>query len=118
MLDYLKDIDVIAALQFKTTILQYKSQIQQDVVYLREKYCNPSTSNMLDEFKNRKIKFYTLYFYLKANNILIDDLINSSRVLGAMLQRVKQLMLFITFKQEAINSILMLFDESNILKGE
>lgn len=117
MLDYLHNIDIKDVFAFKHNIINYPIYIEKDINYLREKYSNPSLSNVLDELKNNKIQFFSTFFYLKCNNIDIDELINKSRVLGNMLQRLKQLMLFITFREEAINKINVLFNESNILKG-
>ena len=117
MLDYLRNIDYNNIIKFKNDIINYQINLQQDITFLREKYCNPTLKDILQELKDNKIKFYTFYFYIRVKEINIDTIIDNSRVLGSFVQRIKQLLLFITFKEEAINKIVVLFEESNILKG-
>ena len=116
MYTYLKDVEFEDALRFKEDILKYKLYIPQDVIYLRELYGDPSIDQVFKEYRRYKIKFYTLWFFLKLKDVNIDDFISNNRINGQHLQKIKQLMLFVIFSEKAIDSIKLLFDETSLLK--
>ena len=124
LIECLREIDFQSTvLPFKNSITQYKANVVKDVMYIREHYGNPSFKTMLKEYKKANIKFYTLYFYMKKHDMDIKALIESEGHLVAYhLKQIKQLMLYITFKQTAIDTILNAFDNETELfrtnKGE
>ena len=114
-LDILREIDFDkTVVPFKNSISQYKSNVIQNVMSMREKYGKPTMSDMFKEYKKGNIKFFTLYFYMKKNGYDIDETIKTQGHLVAYhLRQIRQLMLYITFRQTAIDSILGVFEEES-----
>lgn len=117
MLEYLVEVKQEDVIIFKNQIMQYKSYVNQDVIYLREKYGDPTLNSVVKELKKGNIKFYTAWFFLKRTNTNIEEYINQNRINGAIVQKIKQLMLFITFSEKALEIIDLLFDESTLLQN-
>lgn len=115
--EMLKDIDPEDAFKFKDSIINYKLYVPKDIMYLREQYGDPSVEQMFKEYKRNKIKFYTIWFFLKYKDIDVDDYIIKHKINGQFLQKIKQLMLFITFSDKAMSNVKLLFEETDLLKG-
>lgn len=91
--------------RFKDIIMNYKSYITQDVNMIIETYGEkPSFDDMFKLYTDKKIKFYTLWWYLKFTDADIDS-ICSMRVKGNIIKRIKQMSLFLTFKESNLVKI-------------
>lgn len=90
---------------FKDIIINYKTYIIEDVNKIIERYGEkPSFDSMFQLYLDKEIKFYTLWWYLKFTNADIDK-ICEMRVKGSIIKRIKQLSLFLTFKESNIEII-------------
>jgi hypothetical protein len=70
----------------------------------------PTIENIFFEYINGKIKFYTLWFYLKKTDTNIEELMES-RIKSVILRKIKNLLLFVSFNSEKLDKINILLKE-------
>lgn len=106
MLNFLIDDEISTKIKyFKDIILNYRTYLIEDVNKIMETFGEkPSFDIMYKLYINKEIKFYTLWWYLKFTNADIDALCNL-RVKGSVIQRLRQINLFLTFKESNIEII-------------
>lgn len=110
-LEILKDIDFNKdVMAFKDSVKNYKHYIVTDVNYIRENYGSGSKEILFSEYNNNKIHFYTLWFYLKYNNINTFGYIEQIQI-----NKLKILFLYLTFSEQSLSYIQELFKESSLL---
>jgi hypothetical protein len=96
----LYDLDEKEVKKFKSDIINYVVHLGRDVEFLVQKYnSKPSIEDIFFEYTGGNIKFYTLWFYLKKINADFNEL-NESRIKGVILQRIQNLLLFVSFSAE------------------
>jgi hypothetical protein len=114
-LEILKELDFnTSVLPFKNSIVNYKHFIGEDVNYLKSTYGKPTIEQMFTEYSNHKIHFYTLWFYIRFQVENIDDY-KYSNIQQIIINKVKIILLYITFSEESLAYIKSLFNESSIL---
>lgn len=90
---------------FKDIIMNYKTYIIEDVNMIIQKYGEkPTFDDMFNLYINKHIKFYTLWWYLKFTDADIEK-ICEMRVKGTVIKRIKQISLFLTFKESNLELI-------------
>jgi hypothetical protein len=70
---------------------------------------------VMREYKKGNIKFYTAWFIFKIKGIDIEDYIETNRVNGLTVQRIKQTMLYITFSEKAYDYVKVLLKQTSLL---
>ena len=111
MVSELKDIDMKDISKFKHDIMYYQDFIQQDIKYLTKNYGGVITSqNILNEYIQGKIKFYTLWFYYKMNPNEDIEQLKQSRVFSHVYRKLQFIMLFLTFSDDAVENVKELFN--------
>lgn len=100
--------DVLA---FKDMIMHYKLHLKRDTDLLKEKYGVPSKQQLFQEYRKHNIQFYTLWFYLKYNNMLDDN----TNVQQIELNKIKVLLLYVTFSEEGLLIIKDMVNQSSLL---
>lgn len=112
-LDILREIDFNKdTTKFKDIIINYKFYLNKDINLIRENYGSGNISILFSEYSKNNIQFYTLFFYLKYTN---TDLDNLSTVQTIYINKIKVLLLYITFSEKSLINITKLFSESSLL---
>jgi phosphoenolpyruvate synthase/pyruvate phosphate dikinase len=107
----LYELDEKEVKSFKSDIVNYNLYVAKDVDYLVQIYNSlPTIENIFFEYINGKIKFYTLWFYLKKIDADMNELMES-RIKGVILRKIKNLLLFVTFNAEKLDKINILLKE-------
>ena len=107
MLEFLRAVNLKEISAFKHKIVNYIDYMKKDVSYLRENYGKPTPHEVLKEFANGNIEFYTAWWFLK----LFKDDISYNRVELHIMRRLKFINLFLTFKESSIEKIQNLLEE-------
>jgi len=94
----LKDIKEVY--DFKRDIFRHKDIFVEEIDKIRLEESNISLDYMLDKYRRNQIKWFTLYLYLRANNINIDDI--ETRVDTMLLHKIKKLTLYVIFSEKSI----------------
>jgi hypothetical protein len=111
-LDILKDLEFnTTVLHFKDSIINYRFHLSNDIGLLKSTYGKPSIQQIFYEYDNKKIQFYTLWFYLKY----MDNEFTPSNIQQLQLNKIKILLLYLTFSEQSLEHIKSLFSESSIL---
>ena len=104
----LRAFDIKKVAKFKHLIVYYADYMRKDVSYLKEAYGSGiNTQNVLSAFVNKDIEFYTAWWFIKLN----DEDFKPNRTYTHLLNRLKFIMLFLTFKEESIQNIKTLFNQ-------
>ena len=91
--------------EFKDKIINYKSYIIQDINFILETTGEkPTTNKMFDLYADESIQFYTLWWFLKFSGVDLDELMKT-RVKGTLLKRIRQINLFLTYKESNLEYI-------------
>lgn len=111
MLQYLIDDEANKKVKyFKDIIMNYKTYITDDVNKIYEMFGEkPTFDAMFKLYTDKEIKFYTLWWFLKYSDTNIDDICNL-RVKGTIIKRIKQMNLFLTFKESNLENIKKLLE--------
>ena len=103
---------------FKDIIINYKTNIIEDVNMILMKYGEkPTFDDMFQLYIDKNIKFYTLWWYMKFTNMDIEK-ICELRVKGTIVKRIKQVSLFLTFKESNIEIIKQILETKLDLNSE
>jgi hypothetical protein len=109
-LDILKELNFTTdVLPFKNSIINYKHFLQQDIAYLQSINGRGTVHSIFNEYINNKIKFYTLWFYIKYSNNLEY---NFNYIQNISINKIKVLLLYITFTESSMQTVTQLFNES------
>lgn len=109
MIDILNEIEFKPeVLNFKNDILSYKSLVTQDVDLIKSTYGKPTVQQIHKLYKNKQIKFYTFYWYLRNTEV-------TSKIIQVELQKIKSILLYVKFSQDGLKYIDTLFDESDLI---
>lgn len=96
---------------FKYRILNYDSYIGKDIRHMNETYGASITyQQVFREFLDGNYQFYSVWFFIMFNPKINRDEIRKSRALSHVLRKLEFIMLFLTFKQESVQRIKILFD--------
>lgn len=102
---------------FKNKILNYKEHLSKQVEYLLTEYGKPSIKDMFDSYRTKKIEFYTLWFYLYFMGYDLykefDPIFNRTQKFE--LQKIKNLLLYMTFSEKSLSYMKILFEQSDLL---
>ncbi len=110
--DLLNEVSIKDVYKFKDEIIQYKHYIHEDVESLIIKYGNNVTlAEVTHEYSANAIKWYTYYFYLLSSGANQEKILKS-RVNGILLQRIKNLLLFVSFSQEGMGIVEAIITEN------
>jgi hypothetical protein len=106
MLEELRDDELIKKVKFfKDIIINYKVYIIEDVNLINSLYGErPSFDDMFDLYTKNSIRFYTLWWFLIFTKTDIDEILKM-RVKGSIIKRIKQMNLFLTFKEDNLKKI-------------
>jgi hypothetical protein len=108
LLTELREVDLKEISKFKHKILNYMDYISRDVNNLKEKFgssLDPQT--VLKEYMNGNIEFFTAYWYVKLHN----EEWNPGRTFTHVMRKLNFIMLFLTFRDEAVEKIRELFKQ-------
>jgi len=107
----LREVDLKEVSKFKHKILNYMDYISRDVKNLKEKYGGSiSHQEILKEYVDGNIEFFTAYWFVKLSN---KDW-KPGRTFAHIMRKLNFIMLFLTFKDEAVNKIRELFEEIDL----
>ena len=101
MVSELRDLDLKEVALFKHRIMSYEKYIAQDVNFLRETYGKPTPEQVLKEYADKKIQFYTAWWFIK----FYDKEWKPNRTQTHMLRKLKFIHLFLSFKEESVAKI-------------
>ncbi|MCK5537937.1 MAG: hypothetical protein KAI79_14010 [Bacteroidales bacterium] len=111
----LKELDIKEIASFRFKINNYHDLMKADIIYLTKELGGTLNSNkMINEYISGNIQFYTLWFYFMFNPKEDIETLKSSRVFSHVYRKLKFIMMFLTFSQEAVNDIQILFNEMEI----
>lgn len=111
MVSELREVEEKEVQDFKYKILNYNDYIGKDIEYLKNNYGNCTYQQAFRAFVDKKINFFTLWFYILFNPDINRDTIRKSRSLAHILRKIEFIMKFLTFKQESVERIGILFKE-------
>lgn len=119
VLRHLLDIDFNSdVLPFKNSIVSYRAFLSAHIKYLRETYGRPNINEIFEAYRKKKIEFYTLWFYLiySGYNLYQEiDVKVFGRANSRELQKIKNILLYITFSEKSLEYIKLLLSESDLL---
>jgi len=95
----LRELDFDEIKKFKYDIKMHETYIKKDIKLLKEKLIT-TKEEAIQLFLKNEIKFYSLYFYLKAKNEF--EALKNSRIYKTLYKRLKFIMLFLNFDKENI----------------
>jgi hypothetical protein len=111
LLQMMREVDKKDITNFRAEIVNYSQIMSRDIEGLFSKFGGKiSVEEAFNEYQQGRIKFYTLWFYLQKSGANLEE-IETSRIKGALLRRIKSLMLYVTFKQESVDKINKLLKE-------
>ncbi len=111
----LKELNLKEITTFKHDIMNYQDLMKVDIHYLIKNFGGVITGDqMLREYTSGNIKFYTLWFYYLINPNEDIEKLKASSVFSHIYRKLKFIMMFLTFSQEAINDIKILFDKMEL----
>lgn len=91
--------------EFKDKIINYKSYIIQDINFILETIGEkPTINKIFDLYVDESIQFYTLWWFLKFSGTDLDEIMKT-RVKGSLLKRIRQINLFLTYKESNLEYI-------------
>lgn len=91
--------------EFKDKIINYKSYIIQDINFILETIGEkPTINKIFDLYIDESIQFYTLWWFLKFSGADLDEIMKT-RVKGSLLKRIRQINLFLTYKESNLEYI-------------
>ena len=107
----LREVEMKSVASFKHIIMNNQDYIAKDVSYLKNTYGNTiDPQKVLAEFLDGKIQFYTAHWYLR---IFKDDWV-PGRTFTHVMRKIRFVMLFLTFKEESVQTIKGLFSQIEI----
>lgn len=111
----LREVNQKDVIEFKNRILNYNDYLGKDIKFLRDNYGgNLGYQQVFREFLDKKIQFYTVWFYIMFHPEINRDEIRKSRTLSHVLRKLEFIMLFLTFKDESVKRVENLFKELEI----
>ena len=115
MVSELKELHLKEITTFKHDIMHYQEFIKKDINYLIQNFGGVITSDkILREYLSGNIKFYTLWFYYLLNPDEDIEQLKTSRVFSHVYRKLKFIMMFLTFSEEATNDINILFNKMEL----
>jgi hypothetical protein len=110
-LDFQNDV-----MPFKNDIVNYRAFLSAQIKHLRDSYGKPTVEDVFDAYRKKKISFYTLWFYLIYSGYdLYKSFEGFSRIQVRELQKIKNLLLYVTFSEKSLEYIKVLFSETDLL---
>lgn len=107
-LSELREIDMKEVAKFKHKILNYEDYLKKDIRYLLEQFGSSITPEIvLKELMKDNIQFFTAYWYLYFDK----SGFTAGRTFSHVMRKIKFLMLFLTFKEESVQNIKVLFEQ-------
>lgn len=100
-------------LAFKDSIVNYKGYLKEDVEHMRSSYGRATVANMFSEYLKNNIRFYTLWFYLRY--LPIEEELSYTNIQQIHINKIKVLLLYVTFSEQSLTSIKSIFLESSLL---
>jgi len=111
----LKDIKRTEVLNFKNSIIYYKKYLKADIEYIMINISNGiSFYEITDLFREKKINWFTWYFYLLIKEISKDEILKS-KINGVLYLKIEKLLMFISFSDENIELIKEVMKETIII---
>ncbi len=111
MVTELHEVDVKDIYEFKHKIINYNDYLGKDIGFLKDTYGNATYQQVFRSLIDKKIEFYTAWFYVLFNPDINRDTIRKSRSLTHVLRKLEFLMKFLTFRTESVERIKVLFKE-------
>lgn len=100
---------------FHNHLVNYKLFIDKDIELLKVQYGKPSSKQVIHEYINNNIKFYTVWWYLKYTNNLESSMRNP--INKVLLQNIQQLLLYIKFSESVVSNISILLKDNLLSKS-
>jgi hypothetical protein len=101
MIAELRELDIKDIALFKHKIFSYDEYINKDINYLKEKYGKPTPNEILNEFVDGKIQFYTAWWFI---HFYKGDW-KPNRTQEHILRKLRFIHLFLSFKEESVVKI-------------
>jgi len=111
MITELHEVDQKLVNDFKYKILNYNDYMGRDIKFLKEEYGNATYQQVFRSLVDKKVEFFTVWFFIMFNPNINRDTIRKSRSLAHLLRKIESLMKFLTFRQESVERIGVLFKE-------
>jgi hypothetical protein len=122
ILKHLHDINFKKEVEpFKVKIMQYRALLIGHIEYLISNYGKASIKDVFDAYREKKIEFYTLWFYLYYSGYDLYTEIDKkvfSRVQVIELQKIKNLLLYVTFSESSMEHIKIILKQSDLIQDE
>lgn len=101
-IEYLSSTTMSDIKLFKDSIVQYRAYLKDDLALLRSDLGeNIKFVDITEYYRNKKIRWYTWYFYILVSGQDIKK-IENSRINGLLYKRIKTMLLFVTFSQDSM----------------
>ena len=106
---------------FKVKIMTYRALLTSHIEYLIINYGKPTIKDIFDAYREKKLEFYTIWFYLYylGYDLYIEiDTKVFSRVQVIELKKIKNLLLYVTFSESSLEHIKLLLTQSDLVQEE
>lgn len=97
----LKTINRDEVMTFKNEIMYYRKFFKEDLDRILREESDINIAYMTKEYRNKRIKWYTFYFYIVGTNQDIKEL-ESSRVNGLLIRQIKKMLLYVSFSEKSL----------------
>ena len=107
LLDKLRDLDVKEALKFKNEIINYNKFLKDDIDRINLEESSVDINYMLNEYRMKRIYWFTLYFYIETSNekgASIEE-ISKSRINEKLIRNIERLLLYVSFSEKTKESV-------------
>jgi hypothetical protein len=106
-IEKLRDLDIKKALAFKNEIINYRKFLKEDIDRINIEESVVDVNYMINEYRNNKIHWFTLYFYLESSNekgASMEEL-SKSRINGMLIRKIEHLLLYVSFSEDSKKAI-------------
>ena len=92
-------------------LIHYTKFVNEDIEYINSNETHITDKVIIDLYKNKKIRWFTLFFYLnhKYGSVLGSEELKKSRINKKILEKIERLKLYVNFNENKVNNIKELF---------
>ena len=94
--------------KFKRNFISHKVFFINDMKRIRNEETNIDIKYMLNEYRNKRIEWYTLYLFIRAKDIDINSI--ESRIDYLLLTKIKKLAMYLIVSEKSISKMKQLLD--------
>jgi len=108
-IEHLTNADEKDIFKFKNELMNYNKFLTEDLDRLKVEDITINSENIMEEYRNNKIKWFTFYFFMMYFGDL--EKYEKSRVNGYLIKKIRKMLMFITFSQKSMSRVKLLIND-------